>query len=90
MWRRLAAGPKSVCFSKGYVRLFFVIAFLELVTKKCASDRPDDGVVVFLVTKFACPPPSKPTQNGVKNSIFRNVGDHFRTSLLNYPINRPN
>ena len=63
---------------------------IKTVTKKCPSDRPEGRVVVFVVTKLACPPPKKPNQNRVKNAIFRNVGDHFRTSLFNYAITRPN
>jgi len=30
---------------------------IKTVTKKCPSDRPEGRVVVFVVTKLACPPP---------------------------------
>ena len=45
---------------------------IKTVTKKCPSDRPEGRVVVFVVTKLACPPlktvPSTPAHVAPANT----------------------
>ena len=81
MWRRLAAGPKSVCFSKGYVRLFFVIAFLERSPKMPSRPSNESSCGVSGDQNGMSPPQSRPKM-GSKSPLFEMLVTDFAPPYL--------